>query len=511
MSLIWSLSGIISYKDNTSANFTILKDLDQYLQVGPDVSALPEIVSLMTDLGLPTKTAVANPNITDIEFRFSVLDAESNNTTIEIGGTNAGFRVKDDNYQTTIAALTEDVTFTQSFGTSEPPPPPPPEIPNVTGIQLSSNGKIISFSWTASQTYSTVYEWKINDGEWLTLYLPVYSIGTNRGYRTVEGSALIGETISYRFRFKDGANFGPYSAVYSTLLTPFVVYFGDSDVNHANVISQLDVGGGDAEISIDGNNVVLGNPQAVQGVVGGGVDWEGLWDFSACTNLASILYLNAGLGGMKAFNCQNLTIINTGITNASNPWYFAGCQSLQALSDIFGSTNTDLNFINTLPNPSIFGILSMRENNALVTADLSNMTGLDSIDLSDNPSLSSLIVNSALLRTVFLSNSPITTLDLSSSTTYNAIYAANCNLTSITIANGTTHESGLAAIYYFSTNNLSADTINALFTALGEGIPVFKKKKGLVPPLVVVDNNPGSATCDPSIATAKGWAVFTGF
>lgn len=61
MSLIWSLSGVISYKDETSANFTVLKDRYQYFQEGPDVSALPEIVALMTDLGLPTKTAEAIP------------------------------------------------------------------------------------------------------------------------------------------------------------------------------------------------------------------------------------------------------------------------------------------------------------------------------------------------------------------------------------------------------------------------------------------------------------------
>ena len=504
MSLIWSLSGVISYKDETSANFTVLKDRYQYFQEGPDVSTLPEIVALMTDLGLPTKTAVVDPNITDLEFRFSVLDAETNNTTIEVGGASGGYRIRDNNYETTIAALTEDVNFTQSFGTSEPPPP---GIPNVTGIALSSNGKIISFSWTASQTYSTVYQWKIDDGAWID-YSPVYPIDTNRGYQTVEGSALIGQTISYRFRFKDGSDYGSYSAVYSTVLTPFVVYFGESDVNHATVISALDVGGGNAQISIDGNNVVLGNPAAVINVFGSGVDWEGLWDFTACTNLDTITYLNASLGGVKAYNCANLTLMQEVQTNAANPWYFRGNQQLSNIIGLYGSTNTDLKFINTLPNPSIFTQFYYEYNDYLITADLSNMTGITSLVIDDNPSLSSLIVNSAALRFIAVGGSALTTLDLSCSTTYNGIYAGNCNLTSITIANGTANE--FNATYDLSGNNLSASAINAFFTALGQGTLVEKKKKGLVPPSILVHNNPGSATCDPTIATAKAWAVYTG-
>ena len=136
------------------------------------------------------------------------------------------------------------------------------------------------------------------------------------------------------------------------------------------------------------------------------------------------------------------------------------------------------------------------------------MTGITSLVIDDNPSLSSLIVNSTALRFIAVGGSALTTLDLSCSTTYNGIYAGNCNLTSITIANGTANE--FFATYDLSGNNLSASAINAFFTALGQGTIVEKKKKGLVPPSILVHNNPGSATCDPTIATAKAWAVYTG-
>jgi len=285
------------------------------------------------------------------------------------------------------------------------------------------------------------------------------------------------------------------------------VYFGESNVNHANVISALNVGGGDAEISIDGNNVVLGNPTAVLSVYSPGVEYEGLWDLTACTNIGAIIYLNASLGGVKAYNCTNLEQMQYVNTNAANPWYFSGNQQMYIISRLYGGTNTDLQFLNTLPNPSRLTNFIYENNGYLITADLSNMTGLYYIGLYDNPSLSSLIVNSANLREVDVSRCALTTLDLSCSTILNGIDASGNNLTSITIANGTANND--EAIYDLGSNELSASAINAFFTALGEGTPY--DKKGLSPPLIYANNNPGSQTCDPTIATAKSWSVYTGF
>jgi hypothetical protein len=48
---------------------------------------------------------------------------------------------------------------------------------------------------------------------------------------------------------------------------------------------------------------------------------------------------------------------------------------------------------------------------------------------------------------------------------------------------------------------LSAAAINELFAAVGTN-PYAKN-------YIDVQQNPGSSTCDPSIATAKGWLVYT--
>jgi hypothetical protein len=55
-----------------------------------------------------------------------------------------------------------------------------------------------------------------------------------------------------------------------------------------------------------------------------------------------------------------------------------------------------------------------------------------------------------------------------------------------------------------NTNMLSATAINNLFDDLDPADPVFHQV-----PLLNVSNNPGSATCDPTIATAKGYVVIT--
>jgi hypothetical protein len=59
----------------------------------------------------------------------------------------------------------------------------------------------------------------------------------------------------------------------------------------------------------------------------------------------------------------------------------------------------------------------------------------------------------------------------------------------------------VALSYYGSTfqnNLLSASAINALFSGLGNAAGSLN-----------VSNNPGSATCNPTIATAKGYTVVT--
>lgn len=58
---------------------------------------------------------------------------------------------------------------------------------------------------------------------------------------------------------------------------------------------------------------------------------------------------------------------------------------------------------------------------------------------------------------------------------------------------------GMTVTFTINDCNLNTTEIDALFTSLGDGTGET----------VTVTNNPGSATCDPTIATAKNWTVVT--
>lgn len=113
-SFIWALEGLISYNDNTWAGFEVRRDLFEFKTTGPDVSQHPEIVSLMTDLGLPTKAPVVDPTITDFVYRFSILYSEDNGNTIEIGGSD-GFRLEDNFSQRAVIDISANPDFNDYF------------------------------------------------------------------------------------------------------------------------------------------------------------------------------------------------------------------------------------------------------------------------------------------------------------------------------------------------------------------------------------------------------------
>lgn len=114
MSVVWSLSGVIAYTDGSVKGFEVVKDRQQSFHTGPDVSTHPKIVKIFRDLELPTKAAIEDPLIKDIKFRFSILDALTNNVTVEIGGTD-NYIIKDTFYDEAHDLLSVDPFFLASF------------------------------------------------------------------------------------------------------------------------------------------------------------------------------------------------------------------------------------------------------------------------------------------------------------------------------------------------------------------------------------------------------------
>ena len=141
---------------------------------------------------------------------------------------------------------------------------------------------------------------------------------------------------------------------------------------------------------------------------------------------------------------------------------------------------------------------------------MTDFTYLEYFQFSNNLNLSSLLVDNAFLREIYASNTALTSLDLSSSLTYEVINIGSSNISTLTIANGTANDGTTKSYYDLSYNDLSIASLNAFFTALGQG-NTFKKNKKQVAPFINVQNNPGAELCDPTIATAKGRSVNTGF
>lgn len=100
--------------------------------------------------------------------------------------------------------------------------------------------------------------------------------------------------------------------------------------------------------------------------------------------------------------------------------------------------------------------------------------------------------------------SALQTVNIEDASNYSIInIASNAALASIAIP-GYRGQTGTSSSSLesssFSSNNLNSGAINALFDDLGTAFP-FEQ--------VIVSGNPGAATCNPSIATSKGWAVRT--
>lgn len=417
--------------------------------------------------------------------------------------------------------------------------PNPPALPSVTNFVLESNGLVASFSWTPNATYTTYSEYKIDSGEWIPL--DDYAVNSDHSFFNFTGIATIGQSIYIRLRFGNGTNYGVWNEEY-TVTNPFILFYGNTLPSLGNLIGGIAYST-EPTLSLSGNNVIIDHPEYVT-IFESYQTYDGRFDFTACSNITQI-YANNN-NGMDVFGCGDLTqLYNNGNTSEFDI-DFTGCTSLLTLN--FQSCNiTNINFMDTIPNKSL--LVSFRVNfNDITTVDLTDFTNLyifgaagnanlssftlnsstilvllvnetaitsldltdfiilEELNVNDCSNLSSLTLNSSLLRVIEASATILTSLDLSDSSAYDNINLSGSNISTLTIADGTSNDSTKSS-YNISDNDLSTESLDAFFTALGSAN--VNKKKG--PPIINVSGNPGAATCDPTIATAKGWGVYTGF
>lgn len=427
--------------------------------------------------------------------------------------------------------------FKQTFVPTAP-------LPSVTNFVLESNGLVASFSWTPNATYTTYSEYKIDSGEWISL--DDYAVNSDHSFFNFTEIATIGQSIYIRLRFGNGVNYGAWNEEF-VVTTPFVLFYGNTLPDLNDFISALAYST-EPTLSLSVNNVIIDHPEYVTSFFSYQT-YDGRFDFTACSNIGEIHVYNNN--GMDVYGCGNLTqLLNAGNTGEFDI-DFTGCTSLGTSIILSNCNITNLDFMNTIPNKSILLALQLNDNDIttvdltdfpnlnifsasnnanlsgftlnssvinvldvsdtpLTSLDLTDFTNIYALYVNDCPNLSSLILNSSTLTEIYASNTVLTSLDLSSSLTYNVINIGNSNISTLTIANGTANEGVTKTYYDLSNNDLSTESLNAFFTALGQG-NTFKKNKKQVAPFINAQNNPGAEFCDPTIATAKGWSVYTGF
>jgi hypothetical protein len=381
-------------------------------------------------------------------------------------------------------------------------------IPSVEDIVITGTEYpyVFDFTWAQNDTYYTYTEYKINDGAWVEYATAPPSI--NSGQADASSVMTLGDTLHVRLRFGDGVN---YSAWAEQSITPYTLFAGNAlpDLNDFSNILHTDHPA--PILTLYDNNVVVDHPEYMTEFYLY-ASFDGDFDFRACSNVIFINLSNTNIAhtiGCQISGCSKLGAALIYKADFSGGIDLTGCNLLFAL-ELINCLLANTDFLNTLPNKNTIEALSCRENN-FTSANMTGLTNIFRLDIGLNSNLDSLDLTGCInLSEIKIGNCPnLTFLDLSESSVYNYIDASNCNISELIIADGSTNDGASKTVYYLNNNNLSTGSLNTFFTALGSANLNKKSKKA--PPTIFVFNNQGAEFCDPTIATAKGWGVYTGF
>jgi len=213
--------------------------------------------------------------------------------------------------------------------------------------------------------------------------------------------------------------------------------------------------------------------------------------FGNCTSLQSVpLFNTASVTTMASMfsNCaslQSVPLFNTASVTSMVTMFF-GCSSLQSVP-----------LFNTA---SVTTMASM----------FSNCASLQSVPLFNTASVTSMFqmfINCTSLQSVPLFNTASVTTMAQMFSTASSIYAVDFNMANVTTTTNMFVSinslqkftaTGLTRGISVANNLMSATEINNFFTSLGTASGAQT---------IVVTGNPGAATCDVTIATAKGFTV----
>ena len=136
------------------------------------------------------------------------------------------------------------------------------------------------------------------------------------------------------------------------------------------------------------------------------------------------------------------------------------------------------------------------ENNPLHSIDIGKSTKLTNIDLRYNLLTSLDVSKNTKLTSIDLHSGLLTSLDVSKNTKLNALNISSNRLTSLDVSKNTR-----LGYLFVDNNQLDAESLNSLFRML--------PNSDLNPQAHVlsISRNPGTATCDITIARSKGWSI----
>jgi len=157
--------------------------------------------------------------------------------------------------------------------------------------------------------------------------------------------------------------------------------------------------------------------------------------------------------------------------------------------------NTQLTSLDVSKNTAL-EILECNGNTQLTSLNANGATALTKFVLNDNSQLTSLNVSgaTALTNLECNRNTQLTSLDISGATVLTRLGCCCNQLTSLDLSKNTALE-----IVECPINQLTAAALNALFGTLHSNTMPLKS--------IDISHNPGSSTCDRSIAINKGWNV----
>ncbi len=218
-----------------------------------------------------------------------------------------------------------------------------------------------------------------------------------------------------------------------------------------------------------------------------------------CNNNSRLSSLTMSYSMLRTLNCSSCALTSLDLSR-SNRLENLSCYHNE-LTSIDLSACIDLTFLdidgnkftalNLSKNRNIKGLIC--DDNSIAVLDLSACTALTTLECNNNSLATLDLSNNGDLITVTCNNNLLAALDLSNNAKLATFSCHGNRLTSITIGANNTRLHSVSC----QSNWLEA----ALFDAIFESLPPSGT--------IAIYNNPGTATCNTSIATAKNWTVIT--